>query len=220
MSLPVPPTAVDYWDLFSAFFIIGLVAGGIVVSAMVYYAYVNRRKIGRREFKISRAHFRSRARETVILAMISLTILFSLSVLSDRIAANIQTPPETSTSLVINVNAFQWAFQFIYPNNVTVATDCRIPVNTTVIFNVTSLDVMHDFGLPQFKIKTDAIPGRHNIIWINVPSLEGQNELTYQIKCYELCGIGHTFMMGNLIVMNQTAFDQWLNQTAVSQGLG
>jgi cytochrome c oxidase subunit 2 len=93
-------------------------------------------------------------------------------------------------------------------------------VDTTVIFNVTSIDVMHDFGLPQFKIKTDAIPERYNVIWLNVPSLEGQNELTYQIKCYELCGIGHTYMTANLIVMNQTAFDQFLTEAAASQGVG
>ena len=220
MSLPVPPTAADYWNLFSAFFIIGIVGGATVVGMMMYYAYANREKIGRREFKISRVHFRSRAREAVIIATISLTILFSLSILSDRIAANIQTPPDASSSLVIKVTALQWAFKFTYPNNVTIASECRIPVDTNVIFNVTSIDVMHDFGLPQFKTKTDAIPGRYNVIWLNVPSLEGQNELTYQIKCYELCGIGHTYMTANLVVMNQTAFDQFLSQAAVSQGVG
>ena len=212
MSLPVPPTAADYWNLFSAFFIIGMVGGSTVVGMMIYYTYANRGKIGRREFKISRVHFRSRAREAFILATISLTILFTLSVLSDRIAANIQTPPDPSSSLVIKVTALQWAFQFTYPNNVTIASECRIPVDTPVIFNVTSI--------PQFKIKTDAIPGRYNVIWLNVPSLEGQNELTYQIKCYELCGIGHTYMTANLIVMNQTAFNQFLTETAASQGVG
>jgi cytochrome c oxidase subunit 2 len=221
MSLPIPPAAANYYDLFSAFFIIGLVAGGTVVGYMVYYAYANRKNIGRREFKISRAHFRSRAREAVVLAMISLTILFTLSAISDRMAYDIQTPPDDPGALTVEVTAFQWAFEFTYPAyNITVVTDCRIPVNTQVIFNVTSIDVMHDFGLPQFKIKTDAIPGRYNIIWLSVPSLEGYNELTYQIKCYELCGVGHTVMDGNLIVMSEAAFIQWVNQTATSQRAG
>ncbi len=219
MSLPIPPTAETYYNLFTPFFIIGIVAGGIVVGYMVYYAYVNRKNVGRREFKISKVHFKSRAREAIVLAMVSLSILFTLSILSDQVAYGIQTPPNDPNAIVIDVTAFQWAFEFTYPNNVTVATDCRIPVDTTVIFNVTSKDVMHDFGLPQFKIKTDAIPDRYNIIWLSVPSLEGQNELTYQIKCYELCGIGHTFMDANLVVMSQQAFAQWLNQTAASQGV-
>jgi cytochrome c oxidase subunit 2 len=220
MSLPIPPTGADFWNLFSAFFIIGLVAGGTVVGMMVYYAYANRRKIKRQHFQVHHTHFRSRAREAAIIATISTTILFTLAILSNNIATHIQHPPNPAESLVINVEAFQWAFRFTYPNNVSVVTDCKIPVNTPVIFNVTSLDVMHDFGLPDFKVKIDAIPGRYNIIWIEVPDLQGQNELAYQIHCYELCGIGHTYMMGTLTVMNQTAFDQWLNQTAASQAGG
>lgn len=217
MSTPIPPTGIDFWNLFSVFFIIGLIGGGIVVGFMVYYTYVNRGKTGRREFKISPAHFRSRAHEAVTFASISLTILFILAFLSNNIATNIQTPPDPAKSLIIKVTAFQWAFEFTYPNNVTEVGNCRIPVNTPIIFNVTSIDVMHDFGLPEFKIKTDAIPDRYNVIWLTVPSLEGQNELTYQIHCYELCGIGHTFMMANLTVLRQNDFQQWLNQTATSQ---
>jgi cytochrome c oxidase subunit 2 len=220
MSLPVPPTGADFWNLFSAFFIIGLVAGGTVVGMMVYWAYANRKKIKRQHFQVHHTHFRSRAREAAIIAMISTTLLFTLAILSDNIVTHIQYPPDPSQSLVIRVEALQWAFRFIYPNNVTVVSNCRIPVDTPVIFNVTSLDVMHDFGLPDFKVKIDAIPGRYNIIWIEVPSLEGQNELIYKIHCYELCGIGHTYMMANLTVMGQSAFDQWLNQTAASQAGG
>jgi cytochrome c oxidase subunit 2 len=220
MSLPVPPTGVDFWNLFSVFFIIGMIGGSLVVAFMVYYAYVNRKKVGRREFTVSREHFRSRAREAVVLASISFTVLFILAILSNTIATNIQTPPDPAQSLTVDVTAFQWAFKFTYPNNVTVVGTCRIPVNTSVIFNVTSMDVMHDFGLPDFKIKTDAIPGRYNIIWLTVPSLEGQSELTYQIHCYELCGIGHTYMMADLVVMEQSAFQQWLNQTATNQAGG
>ena len=220
MSLPIPPTGADFWNLFSAYFIIGVVAGGIVVAAMVYYAYSNRKTTGRREFKVDRAHYRSRAREAIVLASISFVILFVLAILSNNIAANIQTPPDPSQSLTIHVTAFQWGFKFTYPNNVSVYTTCYVPVNTPIVFNVTSIDVMHDFGLPDFKIKTDAMPGMHNIIWLTVPSLEGQSELTYQIHCYELCGVGHTYMMANMTVLEQSAFKQWLNQTAASQGVG
>ena len=220
MSLPVPPTGSDFWNLFSAFFIIGLVAGGTVVAMMTYWAYANRKKVRRHLFTVHHTHFRSRAREAVTIAVISTTLLFTLAILSDNIVTHIQYPPDPAQSLVIDVTAFQWAFKFTYPNNVSVVSDCKIPVDTPVIFNVTSTDVMHDFGLPDFKVKIDAIPGRYNIIWIEVPSLEDQNELIYKIHCYELCGIGHTYMMANLTVMSQSAFDQWLNQAAASQAGG
>jgi cytochrome c oxidase subunit 2 len=211
IQAPIPPSGLDFWNLFSAFFIIGLVAGAIVIGFMVYYAYANRKES---------IHYRSRAREAIIFASISFAILIALAILSNGIATKIQTPPDPSESLTIDVTAFQWAFEFTYPNNVTVVGNCRIPVNTPIVFNVTSIDVMHDFGLPDFKIKTDAIPGMYNIIWLTIPSLEGQNELIYQIHCYELCGVGHTYMMANLTVMEQNAFQQWLSQTASSQGGG
>ena len=217
MSLPLPPSGQEFWLLFEAFFIIGLVAGGTVVGMMVAWVYSNRKKIRRKDFTVHHTHFRSRAREAATVAMISTTILFVLAGLSNIIATTIQTPPNPEESLLIDVAAFQWAFRFTYPNGVSVVNYPKIPVNTPVIFNVTSTDVMHDFGLPDFKVKIDAIPGRHNIIWVEVPSLEGQEELNYQIHCYELCGVGHTFMMGNLTVVSQTAFSQWLSEQAASQ---
>jgi cytochrome c oxidase subunit 2 len=217
MSLPIPPTGADFWNLFSAFFIIGLTAGGTAVGMMVYYVYANRKEIKRSQFKIHHTHFRSRAREASIIALISTTILFVLAILSNVVATHIQYEPQPAEALTIDVTAFQWAFRFTYPNNVSIVNDCKIPVNKPIIFNVTSIDVMHDFGLPQFKVKIDAIPGRYNTIWVEVPSLEGQNQLIYQFHCYELCGVGHTYMMGNLTVLSQSAFDQWLKQMEENQ---
>ena len=83
------------------------------------------------------------------------------------------------------------------------------------MFNVTSADVMHNFYLVQFKVSIEAIPGRYNILWITTPVANGNTVYTYDIRCKELCGIGHTYMEGTMDVMSQTAFDQWLaNQTA------
>ena len=121
------------------------------------------------------------------------------------------------TSLLTSIASGSPEFLY-YP--IFTAEGALITQQAPVIFNVTSTDVMHDFGLPDFKIKIDAIPGRYNVIWIEVPSLEGHEELVYKIHCYELCGIGHTYMMANLTVMSQSAFDQWLNQTAISQAGG
>ena len=75
---------------------------------------------------------------------------------------------------------------------------------------------MHNFGLHDFKLKIDAIPGRYNIVWITAPDVSGNDTLTYQIRCYELCGTGHTYMIGSLVVMSPTAFDQWVIQNTAN----
>ncbi len=212
MALPLPSSAVDWWSLFSFFLYVGVAAAAIVIGAMVYFVIRNRSKdkIGTLEPAASLA--KSRAREAVVFASISSILLFSLAVGSYRMTSDIQNPPPASQSLTINVYAFQWGFRFTYPQNFTTVGSCTIPSGKPIIFNVTSIDVMHNFGLPDFKLKIDAIPGRYNIIWITAPNVSGDVTLTYQIRCYELCGTGHTYMIGSLIVMSPTAFTQWVGQ--------
>ncbi len=211
MAVPIPSSAIDWWNLFSLFLYVGVVAAALTIGAMVYFALKNRSKKAA-ALESAEALSRSRAREAVVFASISAILLFSLAVGSYRMTTSVQNPPSASESLTINVTAFQWGFKFNYPQNITTTSECTVPCDKPIIFNVTSSDVMHNFGLPDFKLKIDAIPGRYNIVWITAPSVTGNNTLTYQIRCYELCGTGHTYMMGSLVVMSPAAFDQWVVQ--------
>ena len=141
---------------------------------------------------------------------ISIIILLSLSVPSYRLTPNARFPPPVSESLVINVHAFQWNFNFSYPNGMSVIGKCYVPANKSIIFNVTSSDVVHNFSLMDFRVKIDAIPGRYNIIGVTTPLLDGNSQLNYTIRCYELCGSGHTYIDVPLTVMDPTAFNLWL----------
>ncbi len=217
MSQPIPPSATAWWNLFYLFLFFGVIAGGTVVGLMLYFIHKYRYKEGQPEAALEPSPLRFRVREAIILAALSGILLFSLTIVSYRVAVQDQYPPSQTESLVINVTAFQFAFKFVYPNNVTTVGEVRVPAQKPVLFNVTSSDVMHNFGLPDFKLKIDAIPGVYNTLWITTPTLEGQTELQYQIRCYELCGSGHSFMMATLIVVDSIAFSQWLNQTAMQQ---
>src|SRR5207244_6068240 len=79
----------------------------------------------------------------------------------------------------------------------------------TVILNSTSADVFHSFGIPLFKVKRDAIPGRVNQAWfiadtIGIPVTEP--EYFQAVRCYELCGTGHALMFADLWVLGQDNF--------------
>lgn len=211
--LPTPPTAVDWNHFFALTGAIGLIALAVVVGAMVYFV------LSSRKIKIPSppAHVHvSRVREFIVVASISAILLFSLSIASFRMTANLQYSPAASETYTIDVTAFQWYFQFTYPNNVTSIHDCYVPAGKNITFNVTSADVMHNFGLPDFKLKIDAIPGRYNILWITTPKVNPGQQLNYQIRCYELCGVGHTYMTGSLLVMEQGAFNQWLSNKTMT----
>jgi len=214
---PMPPSTADWNNLFNLAAYIALTAVAVAVGAMVYFAIKYREKKGQPKFIPQIGLSRGRPREAVIFAAISIILLFSLTIASYRLTPNARFPPPVSESLVINVTAFQWNFKFDYPNGVSSLGECVVPANKSIIFNVTSIDVMHGFGLMDFRVKIEAIPGRYNVVGVTTPPLNGNSQLNYTIRCYELCGAGHTYMRAPLIVMEPTAFNQWLNnQTATN----
>lgn len=89
------------------------------------------------------------------------------------------------------------------------ATDAPlvVPVNKTVVVQVTSNNNLHAFAVPQFGIKIDAIPGRINQTHFKVNAGE---EGTYYGQCSELCGFKHAFMPIEVQVVSQIEFDRWI----------
>ena len=68
-----------------------------------------------------------------------------------------------------------------------------------------STDVLHDFAVPQFRVKMDLVPGLVTYQWFT-PTKVG----TYEMLCEELCGVGHFAMRGRMVVDNQADYDKWL----------
>jgi cytochrome c oxidase subunit 2 len=108
--------------------------------------------------------------------------------------------------LRINVTARQFAWTFSYPDakNLTSGT-LRLPVGRSVQLRFTALDVIHSFWVPEFGQKQDTVPGIHPTLHIT-PDRIG----TFPVICTELCGLGHSTMRTEAIVMSQAAFASWL----------
>jgi cytochrome c oxidase subunit II len=210
MSQQLPPSTADWNNLFNLAASIALIAVAIVIGVMLFFAVKYHEKKGQPKF-ISEIVSKNRARDAVVFASISIIILSGLTIASYRLTVNERFPPSFSDSLIIDVEASQWHFNFTYTNGVTTVGEAFVPADKNIIFNVTSSDVMHNFGLMDFREKVDAIPGRYNIMGITTPPLSGNGNITYTIRCYELCGVGHTFMTQKLTVINSAVFDNWLN---------
>ncbi|MEO9682721.1 MAG: cytochrome c oxidase subunit II [Tateyamaria sp.] len=80
-----------------------------------------------------------------------------------------------------------------------------IPVNKTVVVQVTGADVIHAWTVPAFGVKQDAVPGRLTELWF-----EAEKEGIYFGQCSELCGIAHAYMPITVKVVSQEAYDAWL----------
>ncbi|HEY6276650.1 MAG TPA: cytochrome c oxidase subunit II [Streptosporangiaceae bacterium] len=117
--------------------------------------------------------------------------------------------PNTSNILQVQVIAQQWAFTYRYPQYGGMeTTQLVLPVNEAVQFNVTSLDVIHDFWAYQLGVKADANPGVNNVAY-TTPQHTG----SFTVRCDELCGLWHGAMYDYGQVMSVSGFQAWAQQT-------
>jgi cytochrome c oxidase subunit 2 len=209
MTLSVfSPNAVLWSSLFYLFLVLGAGTATLVLGYMVFLVARNREKPDHGVGGVSATGSGSTRRFLFVLVVISLTIGSTLYVSLGVATDPYFYPPTTGQRLVVDVYAFQWGWNFTYPNGVSLIDTLRVPVNTTILLNVTSKDVFHSLGIPMLDVKADAIPGAWNQVWFLVAAT---GNYTDAIRCYELCGVGHSFMVANLIVMQPSAFYQWYN---------
>lgn len=82
----------------------------------------------------------------------------------------------------------------------------HLPLNQPVHALLRSTDVLHNFTVPQFRVKMDLVPGMVTYQWFT-PTAPG----TYDVLCEELCGIGHFAMRGKVVVEDDADFQSWLD---------
>jgi cytochrome c oxidase subunit 2 len=90
-------------------------------------------------------------------------------------------------------------------DDITTQNLLHVPVNRPVVIQLTSKDVIHSFGLPNFRVKQDVIPGTISTVWFT-PTVIGE----YDIACSQLCGLGHYRMRGTLVVESDADFQKYL----------
>ncbi|MBE7470869.1 MAG: cytochrome c oxidase subunit II [Anaerolineae bacterium] len=141
----------------------------------------------------------------IIWTVVPLVTVLYFSYLGAITLADITSPVENE--LVVEVNSKKWSWSFTYPETGVSSTDLNLPLNRTVLLKLTSIDVIHSFWVPEFRVKQDAVPGMVKVLRIT-PTRLG----TYKTRCAELCGLSHAYMLGNVNVMEPAEFEQWLNQ--------
>jgi cytochrome c oxidase subunit 2 len=85
--------------------------------------------------------------------------------------------------------------------------DLHLPMDKPVKVLLRSLDVLHDFYVPEFRAKMDMVPGSVTFFWLT-PTRTGK----FDILCFELCGVGHHAMRSKVVVDKQGDFDAWVKK--------
>lgn len=116
-----------------------------------------------------------------------------------------RTPPKDTFN--IKVTGRMWNYLFEYENGKKTDT-LFVPMDKAVKLKLVSLDVLHGFFIPAFRIKEDVVPGREKMAWF-IPQREG----LFELFCTVYCGMNHSYMGSTVKVMPQPKFDDWYIDT-------
>jgi cytochrome c oxidase subunit 2 len=128
------------------------------------------------------------------------------SVNTDGILMAGTLPAGTGDVVAIDVSAMQFAWIFNYPNEIATA-ELHVPVGKKVRLNMTAVDVLHAFWVPQLRIKQDVIPGRSTYLEFT-PRVVGE----YPVVCAELCGAYHGGMRTTMVIDTPDDYATWLQE--------
>ena len=123
-----------------------------------------------------------------------------------------QSPPP-DVEVRVTAKQFGWSFVYPGPDKLFDTTDDKpdkelnVPVNKVVRVHLRSDDVIHSFFVPSFRLKQDAVPGREIQVWFKATK-PGR----YELPCAELCGPGHSGMVGWVNVYSEADYQKWVQK--------
>lgn len=127
--------------------------------------------------------------------------------------------PEMPPTVEVTARQFEWRLR--YPgrdgvlgteDDLHYVNDLHVPVDEDILVQLESMDVLHDFFLPNVRVKQDAVPGMSIPVWFRCTEPG-----TYDLVCAELCGWGHYKMKGRLTVESRDKFEAWLESLRQAQ---
>src|SRR3954463_2077120 len=150
----------------------------------------------------------------VVWTAIPAMLLVGLCVYAYVVLREIEKKPTAANAATremnVRVDGEQFAWTFTYPKAVTgskqlATNELWLPVNRSVEFHIHAKDVLHDFWVPAFRMKMDAVPGIETHYRVT-PKKTG----VYPVVCAELCGLGHATMRASVRVVSPDAFKKFI----------
>lgn len=201
LHLPQASTMAPFTDhLFDFILWTSVVLLVVTTAAMIYFAFkykAGKNNTGETPYIHGNAAFEWGV--SVFLSVLFLVIFFWGLVGFNRF----HTFPENA--IEVTVYGQQWLWQFQYPNGKTTTNELYVPKGVPVKLILISKDVIHNFYVPNFRLKHDAVPGRYNKMWFEATQL-GEHD----IFCTKYCGTAHSNMIGKVIVLEPEQFKVWL----------
>jgi cytochrome c oxidase subunit II len=118
-----------------------------------------------------------------------------------------------------NILGLDWTDKKNLDDVISPSGELHLVVNKPVKLTIGSRDVIHDVGLPHFRLKMDAVPGITTTLWFTpkyttaqMKQMTGNANFVYEISCDQMCGKGHYSMRGIIIVETKAEYDEWMSK--------
>ena len=179
----------------------------LLISGVLIFFVIKYRR--RNPFEIPRPIEGSHKLET-LWSVIPFIIAMSMFAWGAQIYFENSRPPQNANE--IYVVGKQWMWKIQHSTGQREINELHVPVGRKIKLIMTSEDTIHDFFVPAFRIKADVLPGKYTTQWFEA-TVPGK----YHLFCAEYCGMNHSGMIGSVIVMQPTDFDNWLSGNASQQ---
>lgn len=125
--------------------------------------------------------------------------------------------------VVVRLTGVQWHWDVEYPEDgltLEAPREILLPVDRRIRFELTSVDVIHAFWVPAFRLKQDAIPGQVTSIVVTPTEVTSYDQdFNVRLQCAELCGTGHARMFLRLRVVEPDEFHAWVASGGAMSGM-
>jgi cytochrome c oxidase subunit 2 len=213
MFAPDSPLAQPIADLFILLLAIGGAILLFVTIAVIFATVRYRARPGDEEEPHQDfGHLRLEIGWTVAPFLLVLALLILTGIVMAKSDPVVVTDPPEPDILIIG---HQWWWEYRYPKSGAItANELHVPTGKRLYVQVESVDVIHDWWVPELARKIDAVPGHPNHIWLEV-SKPGE----YRGTCAEYCGAQHAWMRILVIAQTQSEFDTWEQQQLQSANI-
>lgn len=177
-------------------------AGALVLVVMVYAMIAFRVRKG--EEDLEGDYFHGHAGLEITWTVIPLIVVTVFGVIGTQVLTDITA--EQPDELTVEVVGLQWSWRFAYPElGDFQTTQMVVPVNRPLRLSMYAEDVLHSFWVVEWRVKQDLVPGIETEMRVT-PTQTGE----FQLRCAELCGLRHAYMLADVLVVEQAEFDAWI----------
>jgi len=203
-NTPLWPESASNWaqgvDAIYLFLVlVSVVMCVLIFGAVVFLSVKYRRKPGVQPTPIEGSHLLE-----ITWSVLPMFFFFAFFLGGALIYFHERTPPQGASE--VYVVAKQWMWKIEHPEGPREINTLHVPLGKDVKLIMTSMDVIHSFYIPAFRIKQDVLPGRYSILWFRATQAG-----TYHLFCAEYCGTQHSGMIGSIVVQPEAEYQTWLN---------